>query len=237
MKPDKIILWLGEDKFPGGKLPEIFDKVKKCGVNIEFREDIGPHTKYFHAMKEYPDDIVITFDDDQIYNRDVIEVLYRSYIEHPDTVQCINVNEVVFTSEWEVASYENWKRFEVLSGHSSHAYVPLGVGGALYPPHSVSDEVFNIEAIRKLCPKNDDIWIKFMLLLKGTKITRVGYKGKTNIYEGPSYTIFRSQEGGLWKENGFEGGNDRQFKAMLDAYNSYLPGKTLLEIMREDSTV
>ena len=54
MKPDKIILWLGREKFPDKKLPKIFDKLKACGVELRFcPEDIEPHTKYFYAMQEY----------------------------------------------------------------------------------------------------------------------------------------------------------------------------------------
>ena len=55
MKPDKIILWLAEAQFPDKELPKVFDEVKACGVEIKFcPEGIGPHKKYYYAMKEYP---------------------------------------------------------------------------------------------------------------------------------------------------------------------------------------
>ena len=37
MKPDKIILWLGAEKFPDRNLPKIFDELRECGVYMEFR--------------------------------------------------------------------------------------------------------------------------------------------------------------------------------------------------------
>ena len=67
VKPDKIILWLAETQFPDKKLPPLFDEVRACGVEVRFcPEDLGPHKKYFYAMQEYPDHIIITFDDIRI---------------------------------------------------------------------------------------------------------------------------------------------------------------------------
>ena len=40
---------------------------QKRGLTIRFCEDLKAHKKYYYAFKEYPDDIVITVDDDVIY--------------------------------------------------------------------------------------------------------------------------------------------------------------------------
>ena len=105
MKPDKIILWLGIEKFPDKKLPKIFEKLKRCGVDIEFREDLGPHTKYFYAMKEYPEDLIITFDDDVIYHGYIIESLYKSYLLHPKCVCALSITSE--TSKLELSTSAN----------------------------------------------------------------------------------------------------------------------------------
>ena len=66
-QPDKVILWLGEEKFPNRyeDLPEeLLRLVSEKGLEIRWCEDIGPHTKYFYAFQEYPDALVITIDDD-----------------------------------------------------------------------------------------------------------------------------------------------------------------------------
>lgn len=79
---------------------------------------------------------------------------------------------------------------------------------------------------------SDDIWLYFMELMNGTKVVPASNGSGISGFE-----VLGSQTTALWKSNVSKGGNDTQIKAMLDAYNIYLPGKTLLKIMREDSTV
>ena len=64
LKPDKIILYLGNNT-KNMELPQNLKKLKKRGLTIEYRDDkeLKPHTKYFYAMQEHPNDIIITFDD------------------------------------------------------------------------------------------------------------------------------------------------------------------------------
>ena len=234
MKPDKIILWLGEDKFPEKKLPDIFDEVRECGVDVEFRKDIGPHTKYFYALKEYPEDIVITFDDDWIYDADVIEGLYMSYSRNPGCVSAMRVEEAKFLDDGKLADYNDFDTLGGIPGHASHCYFASGVSGVLYPPHSLHTEAFNLEAMMRLCPKADDIWLRFMEMLNGTRTVLVAHKSALNIGV-PGFMVYNSQLTSLAEANVFGGANDRQMRAVLDAYNTWPEGKTLLEIMREDA--
>ena len=68
MKPKKIILWLSEEQFQTEEsIPQTLLALRKRGLEIRFCEDIKPHKKYFHTMQEYPDDIVVTVDDDIFY--------------------------------------------------------------------------------------------------------------------------------------------------------------------------
>ena len=82
--PDKVILWLGESRFPGkyADLPKELVKLatdKKLDVRWCDDVDLKPHTKYFYAFKEYPDALIITVDDDILYHPKLIENLYNSY--------------------------------------------------------------------------------------------------------------------------------------------------------------
>ena len=45
-------------------------------MKIEFKdEDLRSHKKYYYTIKEYPDDIMITVDDDIFYRSDMIAKL------------------------------------------------------------------------------------------------------------------------------------------------------------------
>ena len=235
MKPDKIILWLGIEKFPDKKLPKIFEKLKRCGVDIEFREDLGPHTKYFYAMKEYPEDLIITLDDDWVYDNNVIERLYGSYIKRPDYVHAVRIEEIKLTPDGSIASYDDFDLTGGIIGHASHCYMASGVSGVLYPPHSINEEVFNLEAMKKLCPKADDIWLRIMEMLNDTRTVLAAHINVpgTGI---PGFMIYGSQKMALWRSNVNDRENDSQMKAVIDAYNTWPSnGKTLIEMMREDS--
>ena len=66
MQPDKVILWLGEEKFPNryNDLPEeLLRLVTEKGLEIRWCEDIGPHTKKYYAVQEYADALFITLGD------------------------------------------------------------------------------------------------------------------------------------------------------------------------------
>jgi hypothetical protein len=56
-------------------------------VNI----DIKSHKKYFYAMQKFPYDIIITIDDDIIYEKTTIEKLYKSYLKYPNEISAKKV--------------------------------------------------------------------------------------------------------------------------------------------------
>ena len=129
VKPDKIILWLGESQFPDKKLPAVFERVKACGVEVRFCEDLRAHKKYFYAMKDYPQDIVITFDDDVIYESGVVEALYRSYVKHPECVSAMRVHRMKFSADGTLLPYNSWDmEYSGAEGRESHAWFATGVG-------------------------------------------------------------------------------------------------------------
>ena len=234
MKPDKIILWLAESQFPDKKLPKIFDEVKACGVEVRFcPEDIGPHKKYFYVMQEYPEDLIITFDDDIVYYDFVIEKLYASYVEYPDCVSAMRVDKINFLPDGTIGGY--YDSFDVCfklpKGIKSFRNIATNGAGSLFPPHVIREEVFNIENIKKCCPIADDTWLKFMEVFSGTQV--VSAWDEMCI---PGWTIFGSQKFALWDDNGKGGENDKQIHAMLEAYSSWRApdGRTFLEVVREE---
>lgn len=52
----------------------------------------------------------------------------------------------------------------------------IGVGGVLYPPHCMSEELFNKEVFIDICLQNDDIWLKFMQVVNNTPVVYVSGK-------------------------------------------------------------
>lgn len=87
LKPDYVILWLAESQFPTKErsLPRSLVRYKKHGLQIRWCEDIRPYKKLIPTLREFPDDIIVTADDDIIYWENWLEKLYASHIKYPDT--------------------------------------------------------------------------------------------------------------------------------------------------------
>ncbi len=194
-------------------------------------DDIRAHKKYFYAVKEFPEDIIITFDDDLIYRNFIIEKLYKSYIEHPECVSTMRLHKIVFLPDGSIAPYTDWEgEYKNAKGDESHIYLATNGAGSLFPPHALNEEVFNVEAIKRLCLNADDVWLKFAEVMNGTKVVPASNAG----WEG-GWGGFGSQEFALCKSNVTAGGNDSQIQAVLDAYSSWRDpnGRNLLEVIRE----
>ena len=169
--PDKIILWLSQEQFASiQSLPAQLLKYQKKGLDIRLVEgDIRSHKKYAYAFKQYPEDIIITIDDDVFYPSYMIQSLCASHGQYPhDTIANV-AHQICYTPQGEVLPYNEWKHNTTQSHCSEHIF-QVGVGGVLYPPHCTIKEVIDTRLAFSTCPCGDDIWLYAMCRLKGTMI-------------------------------------------------------------------
>lgn len=215
LKPDKVLLWLARENFPAGEeeLPQDLLDLKDLGLSICWcEEDIKPHKKYYYTMKEYPDDIIITVDDDVLYRPHQIEDLYRAYQNYPDAIYTTRARQIKMTDEGELYPYNDWPLFEnSYKKGPSFDLIPTGVGAVLYPPHCLDEELFQIEEIRELCLYTDDLWLKLMSLKKRTKVVKIDWFYEINYVEG-------SQEIALYLVNQGKNQNDLTIEKMKDYF-------------------
>jgi len=78
IKPDKVILYLDKTKFNDTNSPQNVSRFFKNGLEVHYVEDIGSYTKLYPALNEFPNDIIVTADDDIYYEKDWLEKLYSS---------------------------------------------------------------------------------------------------------------------------------------------------------------
>ena len=203
--PDRIIIWLADTQFPGleADLPQDLLDLKDQGLEIRFCDDLKPHKKYFYTMQENPDAVVITIDDDVIYPEDAVECLLRSYSRFPHCVSGLRVHRMSFTEDG-IGTYDSWRyNDDSFYRNPSMFAMATGVGGILYPPHSIPKDAFNKEAIIETCLMGDDLWLK-------TNAVRNGYPTVLAALNRPLQYIDGSQESALWKANKGMGDNDVQ---------------------------
>ena len=207
-KADEIILYLNEE-VKDIEIPEELKNLKKYGLQIEYRpHDIKPHKKYYYAMLEHPNDIIITIDDDVIYENTLIEKLYNSYKKYPTCVSAKRVHRMKKNKK-----YKEWEGEVSNLFEPSHSLISTGVGGVLYPPSILPKETFDIEKITKYCLGADDIWLKFMELKSDIKVVYV--EGK-RIHPLPIWNV---QAEGLVQENVENEKNDIYIKNLEEIFN------------------
>lgn len=172
IKPDEIILYLTEEQVGSiDNLPRKLLDLRERGLQIKLCPDkIRSHTKYFYAIKENPNDIVITVDDDLFYRTDLIESHLAAHKKHPNAIIANWVKEILPTTD----KYNEWP--DGTEPKLSNRFLLLGVSSVLYPPKSLHEEVFNKDIIIEQCLTADDVWLSCMALLKGTPIYFTGYK-------------------------------------------------------------
>lgn len=213
-KPNRIVLYLSEDQFPDTK-STILTSLEKQGVLIKLKpDDMCSHKKYLYAMQEYPDDIIVTIDDDIIYDRNLIKDLFESYKRHPHAVSGKRVHKIRFDSngkpkpyhEWDIATYKN-------IDSESTELVATGCGGVLYPPRCLDKSFCNVEAIKSTCMYADDLWLKVMELLNGFPVVLAKSENYKLIH------VWNTECDGLALENIGSKGNDVQLSNICNYYN------------------
>lgn len=215
-KPDEIILWLSIEQFPNKEkdLPKELKQLRRFGLTIKWCNDIKSHKKYYWAMQEYPNDLIVTVDDDLYYAPDLVERLYSAYRNHPDCVCAARCHMLTFNQEGEPNPYRKWKKEQsALIGVPSMELVSTSGAGTLFPPNCMDKEVFNREALETICLNADDIWLKTMQILKGTKTVQAFPNRELRYVED-------SQTTALWHDNVNQEGNDRQLAMIQKRYGN-----------------
>ena len=174
VKVDHVILWLAREQFESlDTLPDSLKRLKKYGLEIKFCDDLRPHKKYYYAMQEYPDAIVITVDDDVYYPSFLVERLYSKHQEFPDAICCNWAHLIKKSNDGKILPYNKWEKgVSGFDDKPSFSLNQVGYEGVLYPPHSLDSRCFDKDLLCKLSLNADDLWLKAMSYLHGTKVVR-----------------------------------------------------------------
>lgn len=176
--PDLIVLWLCEDEFPNREKDLPPQLLHQLAGDVQLRwvkRNLKPHKKYFWAFQEFADDIVITFDDDLVYHNDLIAELMASYERFPRAISATRTHLITFDEDGRRNPYPEWvyeaPHFDPrLVGIPSMQLFATTGAGTLFPPHLMPPETLDADAIERLCPTADDLWMKAMQLMRGIPV-------------------------------------------------------------------
>ena len=169
ISPDKIILWLSKE-YELSELPYSITRFIKNGLEVRFVEDKGQYNNIIYALKEFNDSIVVTAEDNIIYQKDWLKKLYHSYITNPQDIHAHRALGVK-TEHAGISSVTKWIKYV---NKETPEYGNFGIleGGILFPPNCFTKEIFREDIYNKKLPISADIWLWFMAVVSGRK-TRV----------------------------------------------------------------
>lgn len=215
-KPDRIVLWLDDDHWNDDNLPVSLKRLKSYGLTIRYCKDIKSYKKLIPSLETFPEDIIITFDDDVYYKKDVVERLVRAYLHDPRHVYAHRVHRLCFSSRGHLLPYNEWE--EEVSNISGTDLLPTGVGGCLYKYSMFHEDICRVDLFMQLAPKADDVWFYFMSLLKGTKRIALPDNGSIYIPLDVFYQFFH-KDSSLSNINCKESQNDSQIREVMNYYH------------------
>ncbi len=209
-KADRVLLWLAEEQFPGKEadLPEaLMEQVKEGKVEIRWCEDLKSHKKYFFALQEDTDGVTVTVDDDLIYPEEMLEVLWLSWLRHPQAVSAMRTHYMAVTEDGRILPYEYWvKETDARVDQPDMRLFATTGAGTLYPAGIIGKEWFDREAILATCLATDDLWMKAAETMLGIPVVQACKNRSLKYIPG-------SQEETLWTQNREE--NDIQLQKIL----------------------
>ena len=215
IKPDKIILWLGKDNCSEKMLPSELKSLVDDTFEIRWiKKDIGPFKKLIPALKAFPKSIIVTADDDILYQDNWLEELLFEHKKHSKDIICHCAHRIVFKRGF-LQSYNAWSHLIGQSEASFSNFFTTG-GGVLFPPNTFHKDVFKEDLFLKLCPCADDIWFWSMAVKNNKKARTVARPQNTLSY------VPTSQQVSLLKTNVWNGQNNLWIDAVLKQYPEVL---------------
>lgn len=227
IKANKIILWLAPEQFPNKEadLPKQLLDLKEKGLIIDWYHDIRSYKKLIPTLKKYPNSIIITADDDIIYNKTCIKTLVNTYYNNIYNIIANRITRLYYKEkDLEILPrklYTKNNDYLPMLKQASFFNMQTGCAAVLYPPHCFYKDVLDEELIQKLAPTNDDQWFWAMGILNGFSVM---------MPKNPQFNlkyVENTQEGScLWKIN--DRGKKLYFKDLKNILEHYNQLKNIL---------
>lgn len=214
--PERIVVWLDWDNWDDSKLPLLLVKMKGLGVEFRYCEDLKSYKKLIPSLEAFPDNPIVTLDDDFYYHHDYIKWITEAYDKSDKMTVLGQWGCIPEKSDGKYVPYNEWKDCKYGDEISPVSFFGCG---CCYPPYIFDDEIKKKAIFMKLCPTADDIWFWAMeerqnikrqyILQKGN-----GYHTSVNRIEEYDWSLDCT----LMHQNVVVGRNNAQLDAVVAYY-------------------
>lgn len=206
--PEKIILWLNSSL--EGVLPKKLIDLQSDYFEIRFRDQTCSHRKLVFSLQELKEKVVVTCDDDLMYDKTWLGRLYKDHLLYPNDVIAHQCRAITVLDE-KLLSYYQWPTIKDKNVSGAN-FLPIGYGGVLYPVAALHSDVTDASKYMMLAPKADDLWFKAMSFINKTQVRRSSNPGEKPL------PIIGAKGSSLAKTNISQDGNRIQWQAICDYY-------------------
>lgn len=178
VQPDKIVLYLTFEQFGSAGLPEGLVKLSESNPIFEIRNydrDIRSYRKLIPALNDFPEAVIVTVDDDVNYHPNMLRDLLRLHDQLPNAVIAHRAKRIRPGKPYKRWMKYRWYHFLTRRIHIDFHNLQTGVGGVLYPPHSLSEDMLSPDLFTSLAPTTDDIWFWAAAVRKGVPVVPVPF--------------------------------------------------------------
>ncbi|MDE6119975.1 MAG: glycosyltransferase [Muribaculaceae bacterium] len=173
MLPDRVVIYLTFSDFESCGFPQELLTLTAENPIVEMRNidtDIRSYGKLIPALADFPDDVIVTIDDDIRYHRDMLRDLVKLHNKLPESIIAHRVRRLRPDQPYSKWRKYKWHDFIFKRHHFSHHAMQTGAGGVLYPPRSLDETMLDPTLFLKLAPTTDDIWFWAAAVAKGTYV-------------------------------------------------------------------
>ncbi len=159
--PEKLVLYLTFSQFGEKGIPKDLKLLCEEEPIFEIRNydrDIRSYRKLIPALTDFPEAIVVTVDDDVVYHRNMLRDLLVLHSKLPHAILAHRAKRIKVGRPYREWKKYRWYDFLCKKIHVSALNLQTGVGGVLYPPHSLKADMMDMELFTKMAPTTDDIW-------------------------------------------------------------------------------
>lgn len=219
LKPDCIVLWLANEEFPNHEddiSPRLLELMRRWGVTVRWCSNIGSYKKLVPALREFPNDILVTADDDIYYGSEWLRGLVSAWEEKPDYICAYRAHRIQIDTNGEILPYQSWmeRKNEVLNT-ASYLNFLTGGEGALYFPGALDARATDETLFKELASGSDDIWFWAMAVLNHTAV----YVPESDYFDVVSTNLDRelglNGDRRLMTTNVSQNNNDESIKKVL----------------------
>lgn len=210
--PDLVVLYVSFSQFEGKPLPSELLELERENPMFEIRgyePDIRSYRKLIPAIDDFPDDIIVTIDDDVAYHRNLLKKLLEVHTIFPEDIIAHRAKMIAQDRPYKKWRKYRWYHFLSHRYHKTSLTMQTGVGGVLYPPRSLRKDMLDRQLFTKTAPTTDDIWFWAAAVANGRRVIPVpfGYNKPKSLGKPGDFSL---------KRFNFKGGTDRN-KANFDA--------------------